>query len=342
MEEFLIDKYGGRKLTKPRLKELIHDIKNYKEVVDDTEIDVSFDKVIDEIGKFKNKYDGKLLTPRSIKNYRNKIKMIYNVVPDFFQLMIDNPDNKVVINGAFKLIDKKWSNGAKDYYSAISKVIQSFPNLKSKISDYILGRIHQKIKENMNEHVRKTDDKVDTEPLKITWRQFTDGVNKLTWNKDTPLQDKVLFNLYKIWTLRDDYGRVHLVNEDLDNKTNFYNLKTKMFHLNNYKEKDVYGNRKFEIPDSIQKMIQQLYDEGNKYLYESRNKTPYAGGLTDKICRNLSKKYFNIKFCIGDLRKARTTYAKSLSQQKQREIAEGMLHSFTTATNVYVRKTDIE
>lgn len=342
MEKYLLDKYGGLKLTKPRLKELIYDIKNYEEVVDDTEIDVSLDKVIDAIGKFKNRYDGEDLSPRTIENYRNKIQMIYNVVPDLFQLMIDNPENKAVINDAFKVIDKKWSNGPKDYYAAISKVIQSFPNLKSKISDYILGRIQQKIKENMNEHVRKTDVKVDTEPLKITWKQFTDGVDKLTKNKDTPLQDKVLFNFYKLLTLRDDFSRVHLVNKDLDNETNFYNLKTRTFHLNKYKEKNHHGKKEYHIPPLLHNLVQRLYDQGNKYLYESRNKKPYAGGLTDKICRNLSKKYFNIKFCIGDLRQARATNARIYPRQNQRQVAKDMLHSFQTSSNVYVRKTSIK
>ena len=337
MEKYLLDKYGGRKINKILLKNLIDDIKNYEDApTDDIIIDVSLDKILEAIKTFKNR-DGDDLSPISKKGYISKIKSIYDVIPNFFQLLIDNPNNKEVINSAFKIIDDKYKN-AKDYYAVISKVINNYEGLKPKISDYILGRLQQKIKESVNESVKSTDLKVDTEELKLTWNEFTDGVKELDNKSNVPLQDKVLFNLYKLLTLRDDFGNVKLVDEDLDNKTNFYNINTKTFHLNDFKTIKKFGRREYVIPDRIADMIQSLYDGGNKYLYESSLKKPYSAGLSDAMINVLSKKYFDKKFSINDIRKLVLVSYKSKTMEKQRNTAKIMLHSLSTAKVVYDRK----
>jgi len=337
MEKYLLDKYGGRKLNKILLKELIDDIKNYADVpTDDITIDVSLDKILEAINNFKNR-NGDDLTEISKKNYISKIKAVYEVVPNFFQLLIDNPNNNSVINTTFKLLDDKWKN-PKDYYSAISKVINNYEGLKSKISDYILGRIQQKLKESVKENIKETDMKVDTAELKITWKEFTNKVNEIEKNEKVPLQDKVLFNLYKLLTLRDDFGNIHLTTEDLDNETNFYNINTKTLHLNEYKTLKTFGKKEYTIPNRIADMIKELYDKGNKYLYQKRNGTPFPKGLSDLISKTLSLKYFNKKFSINDIRKARITFIQNKPQEKQREVANIMLHSLSTAKEVYNRK----
>ena len=80
-----------------------------------------------------------------------------------------------------------------------------------------------------------------------------DDIKELTDDDSIDLNDKILLNLYRFYPIRDNYGKVLLTDKDLDDNENFYNVKTKLFHLNNYKTKDTYGKQKFLIPDFISK-----------------------------------------------------------------------------------------
>ncbi len=344
MEKFLLNKYGGIKINKSNLPKIVEDILGYEDDSQedkvynksDNVIDVSINKVLNEIDNFKSNYGGEL-SETSILNYKSKIKSINKIVPDIFNLLINNPDNIGLINNIFNKINSKYKN-SKDYYSVLSKVINSFPKMRLHVSNEIYDMIQNRLQQESDKAVSLSDANVDNQKLKITWNEFVKGVNKLKKNKAIPLQDIVLFSLYKDLPIRDDFGNIKLVNVDMPNEeVNYYNVITKKFHLNKYKTVRTFGKLVLDLPANINKMIIQLYNNGNIYLYQTRNSKP-VGKISDRINRLLTPKYFNKSFGVTDIRKARISYSKQhFKQSEQRNLSQQMLHDIKTATFVYNR-----
>ncbi len=341
MEQQLLDKYGGRTIDKRTLIEIIKDIKNYKEPEPKPNIkpDLDIDNILEQIDTMKDKYTGKDLTDITKKNYKSKIIMIDKFIPNIFQLFIDNPNSNPVINYNLKLIRDKYPKSYKDYIIPLSKVITNLKGLDDKISPYIKGRIQQVIKEGNVVSQKRSDDNVDFKPLKITWKEFEKKTNEIRNNDDIPLQVKVLFELYKLLTLRDDFGNVRITDKDLDDNINYYNFKTKILHLNNFKTKKRFGKRRYKLPKYLNKMIEKLFEEQNFLYVNLLPDTLYRNGELSKVITKLTKKYYGIQFNITDMRNARITYSqKKHTIEKQRQVAEIMLHSLEMATQVYNRK----
>ncbi len=340
MEQQLLDKYGGRNINRRLLKDLIKDIKNYKEpkTIKAPEPNLYLDNVLTKIDTMKDGR-GDDLSDSSKKNYKSKIKAIDKVIPNIFQLFIDNPNNNPIVNDAISQIVNKYPKSSKDYLAVISKVINNLEGLSQRISPYIKGRIQQAIKEGLKVSQKTSDEKVEFKPLKITWKEFTKKVKQITKDEKIPLQVKVLFELYKLLTLRDNFGNVRITDKDLDDDTNFYNFKTKIFHLNNYKTKKKYGNKKYELPVYLNKMIEKLYEQQN-YLYVNLlPDTLYLRGELSGVIPGLTKKYFGVEFNITDMRNARVSYSQEKeSIDKQRITADIMLHSLAVAQQQYNRK----
>jgi hypothetical protein len=186
------------------------------------------------------------------------------------------------------------------------------------------------------------DEKVSFDELKIEWTEYLNKVKELTDNANVPLKIKILFNLYKTYQLRDDYGNVLLTDKDLGNDVNFYNVKTREFHLNNYKgtAKAKYGNKIYKIPQYIADMIMKRYDDGNKYLIgKNKNETYNGNGHLTSLIKDATNKYFGKQFSINDIRRSVVSYYhENKDIKKRKQLADIMLHSYAEAVKSYNRE----
>jgi len=340
MEQQLLDKYGGRTINRSVIDSIIKDIKNYKEPTkDETEPNLNIDNILTKINTMKDGR-GDDLTDKTKRNYKSKINAIEKIIPNIFQLFIDNPDNKPIINDALKQIRDEYPKSYKDYIIPLSKIIENIEGLSSKISSYIKGRIQQLIKEGNKVSVKISDEKVEFKPLKITWKEFTKKTRELQNNDEAPLQDKVLFQLYKLLTLRDNFGDVKLVEKDIENTDdNYYNVNTSILHLNQYKTIKKYGPKQYKLPKELSDDIKELFKEQNYLYVQIPPDTLYNRGELSKVVSKLSTKYYDTKFNITDIRNARISYSQDREPiDKQRQTADTMLHSLSTAQQVYNRK----
>ncbi len=177
--------------------------------------------------------------------------------------------------------------------------------------------------------------------MRIDWNDFRKKTKELTDDPDVPLKIKILFNLYKNFPLRDDYGNVLLTNKDLDDDVNFYNVKTKQFHLNKYKgtAMDKHGKKVYRIPQYIADMISKEYNDDSKYLIGRSKTETYPQGSLVKFIRQASKKYYGSMFGINDIRRSIITfYHENKDIKKRKQLAEIMLNSYEEQLKSYKRE----
>jgi len=302
------------------------------------------------LDNYTNMKTGKPISEATRKNYKYYYTSLKKIDDDFFNRLLDLQDNKNEFNALLRKVrdqvfidnprKKMDISRAIKYIIFIQQVISRIPELKEKLTDYGNKRLEQYKKELIKSSVDYTDDKVDFELLKIKWNDYLTKVKELTDDNDVGLNDKILFNLYRYYPIRDNYGKVRLTDKDIDDDENFYNITTKIFHLNHYKTKESYGKKKFKIPDFIADMIKKRYDEGNLYMISKGKTTLYGGkdGLLKQYIQRQSKKYFGITFGINDIRRAVINSYKDKSIKSQRELAERMLNSLSAQQQVYTRK----
>lgn len=308
-------------------------------------------KINNLLDTYKNIKTGKDISEATRKNYRYYYQSLKKIDNDFFNKLLELQDNKNEFNAMLRKVrdqvfietpQKKMDKSrAVKYIIFIQQVISRIPELKEKLTDYGNRRLEQYKTELIKSSIEFTDDKVDFEKLKIKWGDYLKKVKELTDDDNVDLNDKILFNLYRFYPIRDNYGKVFLTNKDLDNDDeNFYNIKTKIFHLNNYKTKQSYGKKKFKIPDFIADMIKKRYDDGNEYMISKNSTTPFGGkdGLLKQYIQRASKKYFGISFGVNDIRRSVINSYKDKSIKSQRELAERMLNSLSAQQQVYTRK----
>lgn len=296
----------------------------------------SEDKIIEMIKNFKSNKDTEL-RPITILNYLNKYKRLNEIEPDIINKLISAGNDKKIVNAIIKKIKSNFKN-SKDYFSILSKIIKSLKNVDEDISNYIINRIFQIFKEEHKKNEEETDDKVDFEQVKLKWKDYLNFVDRIMNDNKIPNKFKILFSMYKIFPLRDDYGNVLLTDKDLDNKTNFYNVKTKIFHLNDYKTISKFGSKKYQVPDYISKLILEEYENGNKYLVGKTKDTKYALGSLSSTIKDRSKSYFGEKFTINDIRHSIIAFYDDKSVKKKKQLADIMLHSYSSQYEIYKRK----
>lgn len=294
-------------------------------------------KIIKAIEGFKTK-TRKPLRPISIQNYLNKFIRLNQIEPDIINKLIKagNSNDKDTVNKIIKKVKSSFKN-SKDYFSVISKILNEL-NVNQVIKPYLLNRISQVMKEQVVKNREEVDEKVTFEDAKLKWSDYTQFVDRLMKNDTVPNKIKIMFALYKVYPLRDDYGNVKLTIKDLDDKQNFYNVKTKVFHLNDYKTVSMFGPRRYEVPDYIAKLIKEEYDKGAHYLVGKKNTQKYALGSLSSTLKNLSKKYYGEKFTINDIRHSIITSYEDKSVKKKRQLANIMLHTYAAQYETYRRK----
>jgi len=361
----LLNKYGGKVLNKKILSQIIEDVKN-EDTINKTKKSsklVLNDKVIDEtIDNLKNVATGEKLSENTIKIYKQQVNQI-NLLKILLNL-IEYKNDKTKINNIIKFIEQQSykevrikfkKQNSVNIFRLIIRMIDNIENLRENLNDYVINRIKKEIIELTRDREEDTDDKKSFDVLKIKWTDYIKQVDKLTESFKNnfnltkiddgfkQLQNIIVLNLYKFYTIRDDYGLVKLLNKDLDEDSNenYINVETGIFHLNNYKSTAlrIFGKKKYKIPQYILDLIKILYNNNYQYLYSISDRLPYkSGGISKQIQRLLSD-IFGETITINDLRKSHTTYfSENKSVKQQRQLAEQMLHSYDVSQNYYVRK----
>ena len=347
MEAQLLKRYGGRILNKKLLVELIDDIKSFKENKKIEPVDLTEENVMKVIDGLTNK-DDKPLSQKSIDIYKRRVKNL-NLI-QILKDLIKNKDNKDQINKILKEIEAQKTKNLKKDFSAyrsledfvlLNQMINSIPNMFENLNDYVIDRINKFIQELIKLRTEAKDDKTSYDELRIDWTDFKKKTKELTDDPDVPLKIKILFNLYKTFTLRDNFGSVLLTDKDLDDDINFYNVKTKQFHLNRYKGTAMakHGKRIYNVPQYLADMIMKEYTEGSKYLIGKTKTETYPQGSLVKFIRQASKKYYKVLFGINDMRQSIISfYHENKDIKKRKQLAEIMLNSYAEQLRSYKRE----
>ena len=311
--------------------------------------------IIELIKNLKNKKTGNPLARNTIIKY---ISMFYQMsstsILNIINYLIEHQNDKLLINLKFSEIKNQvWLTKNRNdvneansfaYFIFLNQILNLIPNIESILDKSIFDKIHKHSKETHVKKVEFQDNKVTFGELKINWKDYVSSVNELTNNPNVNIRDKILFNLYRVIPLRDDFGDVPLFEYDDDNyDKNYFNITTKVLHIRKYKTKNKYGNQQFVLPDYLNKLIISQYLIGKKYLITNNFDEIYADGKLSRYIRIITPQYFGKSINIDDIRHSVVTYFnenKSLSQR--RKLSKIMLHSLETANNVYNREGKIK
>ncbi len=279
---------------------------------------------MDYIDSLKNK-NGEELSEITIKNYKSKINSLNRLEDDFVNKIINNN----TITPLLKLVKQKYPENYYVYISIISRIL-NFNEIEIKDKKG-KQKINKLIVEGNRDKIESIDLKIDNEELKVDFNEYKKRCMDMIDDGNIPLEIKIMYNLYLHHSLRDDYGKVLLTHEYLNDNTNFYNINTNTFHLNNYKTKLKYNSRIFTFPKYLQNLIKLHYENGSKYLVNGKDK------LTLNFSRN-SIKYFDKEFTINDIRKTKINSFENKSIKKKKQLANNMLHDYITQQHIYKRK----
>ena len=308
--------------------------------------------IIQVIENFKNKKTNRPLSNETIKNYITYFfQLSDNEDVNIINYLIKYQDNNNNINKKFKWIKEqgwiknpqKKLNKARslNYFIFLNQLLNNIKNIKQYLSENIFIKLEKFIKEITKENTKMLDNNTSYNELKIEWLDYLRDVDKLTKDKNTPIIDKILFNLYKSVPLRDDFGNVELVEKDYGDiiRKNFYNINTETLHIRDYKTSSKYGDKKYIMFKNLANLIKESYDMGHEYLIVNTYGQRFYENKLSKYIINISSKYFNKSIGIDDIRHSVITYfneKKSLSDR--RKLASVMLHSLNTATFRYNRE----
>ena len=311
--------------------------------------------IIELIKNLKNKKTGKNLARNTIIKYMSMFyEMSSTSILNIINYLIEHQNDKLLINLKFNEIKNQvWLSKNRNeinqgnsfaYFIFLNQILNLLPNIESILDKSIFDKIHKHSKETHIKKVEFQDNKVTFGELKINWKDYVSVVNKLTDDPNVNIRDKILFNLYRVIPLRDDFGDVPLFEYDDDNyDKNYFNITTKVLHIRKYKTKNKYGNQQFVLPDYLNKLIISQYLIGKKYLITNNFNERYADGKLSRYIRIITPQYFGKSINIDDIRHSVVTYFnenKSLSQR--RKLSKIMLHNLETANNVYNREGKIK
>ena len=308
--------------------------------------------IIQVIENFKNKKTNRPLSNETIKNYITYFfQLSDNEDENIINYLIKYQDNNNNINKKFKWIkEQSWIKNPQkklnkarslNYFIFLNQLLNNIKNIKQYLSENIFIKLEKFIKEITKENTKMLDNNTSYNELKIEWLDYLRDVDKLTKDKNTPIIDKILFNLYKSVPLRDDFGNVELVEKDYGDiiRKNFYNINTETLHIRDYKTSSKYGDKKYIMFKNLANLIKESYDMGHEYLIVNTYGQRFYENKLSKYIINISSKYFNKSIGIDDIRHSVITYfneKKSLSDR--RKLASVMLHSLNTATFRYNRE----
>jgi len=349
----LLNSYEGKILNKKILKDIIDDIKNYKSEQDIKPFILTNEDIIDKIKNFKNIKTNKNLSSYTIKNYLKMFSDLNKSIPNFMKELIDNKDDKKKINEIFnKIKNQIWLeknykeikfSRSLPYFTFITTLIKNIPEFKNNLNNYVINRINFIKKELIVLNNKDQEDKVNLEKLKIKWDEYIKIVKDLTKDEKINNIDKIIYNLYMNFPLRDDFGNVEITDQVLSNdiNKNFYNYKNKKLYIRDYKNKKIHGNKIYDIPEYLHKLIMIEKDNNKKYIISKKNGTLYSNGKLSDYIRKNSIKYFKKSISIDDIRHSVVSFYDSNKSTKSRKgLAKIMNHSIGTAMNIYNREEE--
>ena len=321
------------------------------------------DMIVKNVINDLTKKDGSKLNEKSYSIYQKKAQNMN--LTSIINKFIEAKDNvKVVSELINELKQRKYLKTRKETSNAsylsdfifINQILEKEP-IKSMISSYIFKRLGMVIAESKKALNEKQLNKTLFEPLKIQWNEYKDLLDSINAIKTNgyynvefddgstkkikiTLDDKLLFNLYYNLPLRDNFNRVYLVDEDLGDTDNFINLTTGLFNLNIYKTSalEKHGKRVYRLTKGLLDLVKQKKEMGFNVLFGKNFNEFLTDGLSKKV-RDTFYKYVGKEITINDIRRSVISwYAENKSVKKQKQLAELMLHDYTTARNVYKRE----
>ena len=335
MEE-IYDKFKDR-IDKKLFEEIYNAITNTEEIQEEYKQDLSFDYIMEQIELFKNKKTNLVLSQTSIKNYKSK----YNKLNELHPNIIEDIINDINVDEILNEIKAKYPKSYKDYITILIKIIDNVANVANVVKADVYKKLQNIMVEGLIQREKQTDIKIEEEPLKIKWEDYVRGVKNLLNNEEAPLRLKILYQLYRELTIRDDFYDVLLTNEKIENQSvNYYNMNAKKFFLNKYKTEGKYGKQVYTLSSKLNNLIKQYYKEGHKYLLENDKNEKYKS--LSKLVSTNSKKYFDKKFGINDIRKSIISfYNETKSIQERKQLSKFMLHDWKVQQEVYLRNQNL-
>lgn len=278
--------------------------------------------------------NGDELSVNTIKSYKSKIKTILELDKEIFNKIISEKN----IIPLFKIFIKNFGNNVKDYITPIIKIFEtpignSLLNNNNKID--ILKKILVKtIEINKNNEIDKTDNSNN----KINWNEYKNFVYNIT-KKNIDIRAIILFNLYLLYPVRDDYGDILMRSGNTKRKINYYNLNTQKIYIKNYKTCKTYGDLVLKIPDYLHKIILDYHNSNgnfNEYLIENDNNNRYSDGKLHLLIERFFIKYYKKKISINDIRHSVVSYYhKNKTKKEQIKLSKIMGHCYQTAALTY-------
>ena len=299
------------------------------------------------INNYKNKKTGKDLSNITKKNYIKMLNDMGNENENIIEFLVNNEDDKNAINDKFNYIKKQgWLNSNKkeinegrslNYLVFLNQLVN---NVNYEFRKETIDKLNKHIKEITIKNRDLKDDKSSFDELKIDWlnyNQKVDDINKLPISKKN-INEILLFNLYRYFPIRDDFGNVKLVDEDLDEnvKQNFYNFYSNTLHIREYKTSKKYGEKKFVLNNLLESLINIQLELGKEYLICEDDNTLIKNGKLNKFFTKKSINHFDKPLTINDIRHSVISHHNQFSSiKKRRQLAEIMTHSLETATFQY-------
>ena len=232
-----------------------------------------------------------------------------------------------------------------DYLSPVLNILQKVDYFIKKYPEHL--KIYKTLlHKNKDEHSDAAIIKAKTEPLKFTYQDWRDATLEMPSRKHVDMQDKALMLVYLEHTLRDDFGKLHLVKSmnDQTKDKNYFDMSTNTIYVYDPKKaskksKEAWKNTlnkgfKMENEELIKLATKLTKIKGRKFLFEYD--TPNLSKSIKQIVKGLGlTDNFSMK---SDFRRARTTYEHKFNKftnSQKRDLAHSMLHDQSIAEKLY-------
>ena len=275
-----------------------------------------------------------------------KIELMKLLSVEKYNINLIKEEFKIIDNDIYDIIKNTSKKSDIRNLHAIITRIRGFSKLVKKIAPYIDDNQQQYANDRMNKEL------TDVIKLKYETLSFNkdDIINNLN-NDELHLtsKEKILYGLFTLFPTRRpiDYKRMFIINEKPK-----YEMKKKSNDRNNYyydgmfyfyitKNKQI---QKYDVPSELKILIETEIilrneidnkNENNKYLLLNPDNNPYT--YSSKLSCDIMlvfKKIYKLSISAVEIRRLYATYLKyevikgNMTEQKHREIAEMMNHSY--------------
>ena len=275
-----------------------------------------------------------------------KIELIKLLSVEKYNINLIKEEFKIIDNDIYDIIKNTSKKSDIRNLHAIITRIRGFSKLVKKIAPYIDDNQQQYANDRMNKEF--------TDAIKIKYETLSFNKDDIITNLNNDelhltSKEKILYGLFTLFPTRRpiDYKRMFIINEKPK-----YEMKKKSNDRNNYyydgmiyfyitKNKQI---QKYDVPSELKILIETEItlrneidnkNENNKYLLLNPDNNPYT--YSSKLSCDIMlvfKKIYKLSISAVEIRRLYATYLKyevikgNMTEQKQREIAEMMNHSY--------------